>query len=141
MPAIRSAADIARKWADVTPRRDADYKAGVSAPMRDWEMETLAAEDRFEAGIQDAIARKAFGSGVSRAGTEKWRRGALEKGVNRWGPGVRVAQGDFEKGFAPFRDVIERTDLPPRRRTGDPANIERVAVLAAALHAAKIARD
>lgn len=138
MPAIRSSSEIARKWADVTPRRDADYKAGVSAPMRDWATEAAAAEDRYEAGVQDAISRRAFGKGVGEAGSAKWRKGALEKGVNRWGPGVRVAQPDFEKGFAPYRDVIESTSLPPRRRTGDPANIERVAALAAALHARKV---
>lgn len=138
MAAIRSSSDIARKWADVTPRRDADYKAGVQSPKADWATETAAAEESYEAGVQDAMSRKAFGKGVSAAGSEKWRKGALEKGVNRWGPGVRIAQPDFEAGFRPYRDVIEATTLPPRRRKGDPANIERVAVLAAALHARKV---
>jgi len=137
MPAIKSASEIARKWADVTPRRDADYKAGVQNPMKDWATEAAAAEERYETGIQDAIARKAFGAGVRAAGTEKWKKGALEKGVNRWGPGVRVAQPEYEKGFAPYRDVIESVTLPPRRRTGDPANIDRVAAIASALHAKK----
>lgn len=138
MPAIKSSTDIARKWADVTPRRDADYKSGVSAPMKDWASETSAAEERYESGVRDAIGRKAFGAGVEKAGTSKWKKGALEKGVNRWGPGVRVAQSDFEVGFRPYRDTIEATTLPPRRRTGDPANIERVAALAAALHDRKV---
>jgi len=138
MPAIKSASEIARKWADVTPMRDADYKAGVSAPKTDWATETANAEERYEAGVQDAMSRKAFGSGVRDAGSAKWQRGALEKGVNRWGPGVRAAQPDYEKGFAPYRDTIEATTLPPRRRAGDPANIERVAVLASALHARKV---
>jgi len=138
MPAIKSSAEIARKWADVTPRRDADYKAGVSAPVRDWATEAAAAEDRYDAGVSEAIARKAFGKGVRDAGSQKWQRGALEKGANRWGPGVRAAQPDYEKGFAPFRDVIETVTLPPRRRTGDPANIERVAAIASALHSRKV---
>ena len=138
MPAIKSASEIARKWADVTPRRDADYKAGVQAPMRDWATEAAAAEDRYEAGIQDAIGRKAFGSGVHAAGTEKWKKGALEKGVNRWGPGVRVAQPNYAAGFGPYRDTIEAVSLPPRRRTGDPSNIDRVAAIASALHAKKV---
>lgn len=138
MPAIKSAGEIARKWADVTPRRDADYKAGVQTPMKDWATEAAAAEERYNSGVQDAIGRGAFAKGVHNAGSEKWKKGALEKGVNRWGPGVRVAQPDYEKGFAPYRDTIEQTSLPPRRRTGDPANIERVAAIAAALHAKKV---
>lgn len=138
MPAIRSASEIARKWADVTPRRDADYKAGISSPVKDWATETAAAEDAYNNGVQEAIGRGAFGSGVRDAGSSKWQRGALEKGVNRWGPGVRAAQSDFERGFQPYRDVIEGVTLPPRRRTGDPANIERVAAIASALHARKV---
>ncbi len=138
MPAIRSSSEIARKWAEVTPRRADDYKAGVSSPKKDWATETAAAEEQYNDGVTDAIGRGAFGRGVSEAGSEKWRKGALEKGVNRWGPGVRIAQPDFEAGFRPYRDTIEATTLPPRRRTGDPANIERVAVIAAALHARKV---
>lgn len=138
MPAIRSSTEIAKKWAEVTPRRDADYKAGVSAPQKDWERESAAAEDRYEAGVTEAMGRNAYGSGVRRAGTEKWRRGAMEKGANRWGPGVRVAQSDYEAGFRPYRDAIEAVTLPPRRRTGDPSNIERVAAIASALHDLKV---
>jgi hypothetical protein len=140
MPAVKSASEIARKWADVTPRRDADYKAGVQAPVRDWAKETAGAASAYAEGVQDAIGRGAFASGVNKAGNSKWQTGALEKGVTRWGPGVRAAQGTYEKGFQPFRDAIEATTLPPRRRTGDPANIERVAAIASALHAKKIAR-
>jgi hypothetical protein len=34
--------------------------------------------------------------------------------------------------------VIQGTTLPPRGAKGDPANIQRVAVLATALHAKKV---
>ena len=132
MAVIKSSSSIAEKWARVTPTRDADYRAGVERPLRDWEEEAMAAEDRYREGVTAAAAAGRFGQGVRQAGTEKWRRKAIAVGVNRWGPGVRVAQSDYEEGFAPFRDVIERVDLPPRRAAGDPANIERVAVIAAA---------
>jgi len=137
MAVIKSAADIAGKWARVTPTRDADYRSGVERPLRDWQEEAAAAEDRYVTGVTQAAQSGRFGQGVAKAGTEKWKRKALAVGVNRWGPGVRAAQPDYQAGFAPYRDVIERVELPPRRATGDPSNIDRVAAIAAALHAAK----
>lgn len=137
MPQIRSATDIAKKWARVTPQRSDDYKAGVESPRRDWAQATKKAEKAYAAGVQAAISEKRFGRGVDAAGTEKWQRNTLKKGVDRWGPGVQAARGDYEAGFAPFREVIASTQLPPRFAAGDPRNIERVRVLTQALRAAK----
>jgi hypothetical protein len=140
MATIRSIDQISRKYATVTPQRSADYQAGVENPKKDWKTATAAAEAAFEAGVQGAMSKKSFGKGVSAAGTEKWKRGAVSKGVTRWGPGVAVAEQDYRSGFAPYRDVIERTALPARFARRDPRNLERVAVIAKALAAAKDAR-
>ncbi len=136
--AIRSAAEIAKKFITVTPGRAADYAAGVQNPSKSWEEETAAAENRYEEGVQASILRKAFGKGVRDAGNAKWKKGATEKGTRRWPEGVRLAEQAYQTGFAPFRDVIANTTLPPRYPTGDERNIERVAVIAANLHAAKV---
>jgi len=92
MAFIRSIEHIARKWAMVTPGRTEDYRAGVENPRRDWGTATAAAEGAYESGVTQAIAKKRFGKGVKAAGTEKWQRGAVEKGTARWGPGVTIAQ-------------------------------------------------
>jgi len=138
MPKIRSIKDISGKWATVTPQRTSDYESGIKAPLEDWAQKTSAAEAAYESGVQAAIADKRFGKGVKEAGTEKWQRKAIEVGINRWGPGVRAAQADYESGFSKYRDVIERLTLPPRYPKGDPRNIDRVAAIAKALHEAKI---
>jgi len=57
MPAIRSAKDIAQKWATVTPMRGADYEAGVKAPLKNWETQTIAAADAWEGGVSADIDR------------------------------------------------------------------------------------
>lgn len=139
MAEIKSAGQIAEKWSRVTPQRNADYEAGVRQPGKDWANNTAAAESSYEGGVQNAIQQKRFGKGVKNAGTAKWQAKTLEKGTQRWGPGVSVAQADYEAGFAPYRDEIERTSLPPRYPKGDPRNIERVSKLAKALHAKKVA--
>ena len=138
MPAIRSAAEIAEKWARVTPGRASDYAAGIEKPKKDWEQMASAAADAWADGVTAAASEGRYEKGVKAAGTEKWRRKAKELGVSRWPAGVSAAKDDYERGFAPFRDVIERVTLPPRRPKGDPANIERVRLIATALHEAKM---
>ena len=137
MAAIRSIEKIAKKFATVTPGRVEDYRSGVESPRRDWETATAGAEDSYNAGVTQAIAEKRFGKGVRAAGTDKWQRGALEKGTQRWGPGVAMAESAYATGFGPIRDAIERVTLPPRYARRDPRNLQRVkaindAVIAAA---------
>jgi len=138
MPKIRSAKEIATKWATVTPMRSGDYETGIKNPLENWETQTLGAEAAYEAGVSTAIAEKRFGKGVKKAGFDKWQRKAIEVGIERWPAGVRAAEADYEAGFSPYRDVIEKTTLPPRYPKGDARNIDRVATLAKALHQAKI---
>lgn len=138
MPAIRPAREIAEKWRRVVPGRTEDYRRGVEAPKQDWETAAKAAEDRYREGVTAAAAEGRFSAGVSKAGTAKWKKRATELGPRRWSEGVTVAAPDYERGFAPYRDVIERTELPPRYPKGDPRNIERVAKIAAALHEQKV---
>jgi len=138
MVKVKSLEEIKKKWAEVTPNRAPYYEAGVRAPREDWASRTASAESAWSQGVQEAISQGRFAKGVRRAGTDKWQRKALAVGVRRWPEGVRVAAEDYASGFAPYRDVIERITLPERRAKGDPANIERVRVLANALHKKKL---
>ena len=129
MAAIKSLAEISKKFIDVTPQRAAEYEAGVKSPKRDWEQSTVAAEANFEAGIQKAVQNKSFGKGVKAAGNAKYQKGVIEKGVSRWPVGVSLSQQAFADGYGPYRDEIERTKLPPRYPRRDPRNLARVAAI------------
>lgn len=133
MAAIKSIADIGKKFIDVTPQRSSEYAAGVAAPKVDWETATSAAEDNFEQGVQKAIQLKSFGRGVKEAGTAKYQAGVKSKGIARWPVGVRLALSAFVKGYGPYRDEIERTTLPQRYPRRDPRNLDRVAAIDKAL--------
>jgi hypothetical protein len=126
------------KYTRVTPQRQSDFEAGIKAPKENWEEKTKAAEGNFEQGVTTAIANKSFGKGVAAAGNAKWSDKTLNVGAGRWGTGVRAGAADYEKGVAPFRQVIESTTLPPRYPKGDPRNIDRVNTMAKALHDAKV---
>lgn len=137
MAEIRSSTEIAAKWASVTPQRSTDYEAGVRQPRKDWARATAAAAEAWKTGIQEAIAAGRFVKGVNRAGTSTWQEGAIIKGTARWGAGVQVAQSKYEQAFAPYRDAIEGTTLPPRFARRDPRNLLRVAAIVDAMNKTK----
>jgi len=137
MAAIKSLASVRAKYARVTPERTGDYEAGVKAPRADWAERATAAAPAYKAGVQAAITRNAFEQGVKKAGTAVWQGRATTVGVDRYGPGVLAGVAKYEAGFAPYRDVIERTQLPPRYPTGDARNYERVKAIGEALRKTK----
>jgi hypothetical protein len=137
MAFIRSIDSISKKWAEVTPLRAGDYEAGIRNPRRSWKQATVNAEGAYEDGVRQGISRKAFGKGVSKAGDEKWQRKSLTRGVPNWGPGVADAEGDYNAGFAPYREAIAAVKLPPRYARRDPRNMARVKAIVDALIARK----
>lgn len=138
MAEIKSMSQIRDKWTRVTPGRTEDYKLGVQNPKRDWAEETENAKDNWKAGIDAAAAKDLFAKGVTKAGTKKWQDKALKKGPGRFAEGVYMAGPDYEKGFAPYREAIARTDLGPRFPRRDPRNLDRVKRIVNALVAEKL---
>ena len=125
---IKSAARIKEKWTRVTPMRTEDYRLGVQNPRRDWEKSAVAAKESHKQAMATAAAQDSFGKGIVKAGSAKWQGRALQKGPGRFAEGVMVGGDDYEKGFAPYRDELEKTVLPPRFPRRDPRNIQRVSV-------------
>jgi hypothetical protein len=137
MPVVRPGA--ADKWARRAAVAGPDYLAGVQAPRRPWAATTVAAAASWGAGVQAAVAAKSFERGVGAAGDAKWQAKAAGKGAQRFGPGVADAQPDYQKGVQPYFDVIANVQLTARGPKGSPQNLNRVAQIANALHAKKMA--
>lgn len=138
MANIKDMARITEKWQRASASAQPEYEAGIKNPKADWMTQTVAAEKNYNAGVQAAIGRGAFGKGVRSAGSGGWQAGALSKGLARWAQGISLSLDKYVKGFEPYRQVIASTTLPARGPKGDPANINRVAVIAKALHDAKV---
>lgn len=139
MPKTKTADDSASKWSQRASGAQGDYASGVQNPKEDWETATKKAEGSWKTAVTAAANAGRFGKGVTKAGNAKQVNNSLSKGVGRYAQGVAGAQGDYAAGVAPFLDIIQRTNLPPRGPKGDPANINRVAAIATALHAGKLA--
>lgn len=139
MAAIKDLGTIAAKWAVVASRSGDAYQEGVESPRRDWKTATQAANANWEQGTQAAISRKSFKAGVDKSSSETWRKGAIDKGVSRYQVGVTLSADKYQKGFSPYADTIKATALPDRKPKGDPSNINRVSIMAKALHDKKLA--
>lgn len=140
MPAVKALNRISQKWARQSQAAMPSYEEGIANPRRDWMTATVEANDAYKKGISQAVAQDRFAKGVKSAGTTKWQENALRKGPSRWADGIAASTNAYEAGFEPYRNVIERTQLPKRGAKGDPQNINRVAVLAKALHEEKLKR-
>lgn len=139
MPKIRAMAKIKEKYGRVTPGKAAELEAGLRDPKKNWHDETLASADAWRGGVEGAIAGDRFAKGVGAVTQSDYLDPSLKLGVKRYRDGVTYGTPKYAERFGPYRDVIEATTLPPRGPVGDPANVDRVRIMAAALHDAKVA--
>lgn len=137
MAAVKSADRVSAKWARVTPQRAQDYTEGVQQPRTPWAAAAAAANDRYKAGVAEAANANRFQKGVAAAGDATWARKSLAKGPTRFAEGVAISTPDYQAGVQPYLDAIAAVQLPPRGPKGSPANIQRVAAIAAALRKRK----
>lgn len=134
------AARVVAKWTANAGAASPAYAEGVNNPSEDWQRATLAASENWKMGVTKAAADGRFNKGVQRVSTEQQIQSSVQKGTARYSQGIALAGPDYAKGIEPVLAVINSTVLPARKPKGDPANIQRVAALAAAQHAAKLRR-
>lgn len=116
------------------------YTQGVSNPKRPWAATTAASTANWSAGVQTAITNGAFAKGVNAAGDAKWQTNSAGKGAQRYPQGVQAAGPAYQAGFSKYVSVLSGLTLPPRMPKGDPGNLQRSAVVANALRAAKVGK-
>jgi len=134
---LKDTASIAAKWKSRAGSAGAEYAANAAATTKDWAALAAAANDSYEQGVTAAIGRKAFKTGVTAAGTPKWREKVASVGAARYGQGVAAGEGAYNAGFTPYAQVLTSVALPPRGPKGSPQNIQRVSAVADALHRKK----
>jgi hypothetical protein len=135
MPTVRAGA---AKWRARASAAQQDYLEGVRRPRRAWREATVQAVQVWASALQQAIADGRYARGVSQEAEALWRQRIEAVGAQRYAQGIQTSGDRYERNFAPYRQVIESVQLPPRGPVGDPANIERVRVIAMALHEAKL---
>ena len=136
--AIKSAADIAAKWASVTPGRSSFYEAEAKVAGSAWQTAATAAASNFKQAVTAGDIDRRFSGGVRRAGAEKYNRKVAEVGASRYATGVTAAQSDMASGLDPYVSVISGLTLPARAPKGSEQNNRRVDAVTQALHRRKL---
>ncbi len=136
---VKSVAQVADKWAQVTPGRSQYYQSGASVAGGQWEEKTLAAKAAFKAAVSAGNIDSLFAGGVKKAGGAKYQRKVVDVGVSRFSSGVTAAKQDFADGMAPMLETIASVNLPMRAPRGSEANLERVRAVATALNRKRLA--
>lgn len=136
---VKSAADIAEKWARVTPQRSGDYEVAATVAGADWAAAAAAAAKAYQAAVQSGNIGQMFAGGVKRAGAEKYNRKVKDVGVIRFGPGVTAAKADMASGMAPMVETIAAVTMPARAPRGDVSNRARSEVFQVALNKKRLA--
>jgi len=134
MPQIASVNDIGSKYERRASTAGPEYSEGVARSSdEEWAAATSDAEDTWSQGVQEAAQNGAFQRGVQNT-NKSWQQRASDVGANRYQQGVQASVEEYEAGFAPYRDLISNTSLPPRGPRGDPGNYDRVRQMGQALH-------
>ena len=136
---VKSATEIAKKWALVTPARASYYELEAPAAGGKWEERTTASGGVYKAAISAAGIQDRFVGGVKKAGAAKFSRKVKDVGVDRYAPGVAAAEADMAKGVAPFRDILDGLEIPDRGPRGSPGNYAIGQKVGDALHKGRLA--
>ena len=131
---VKSAEEVARKWAEVTPQRSVYLEAGLTGAGPTWETNAAAASGAYRAAVTAPNIEAMFKGGVKKAGGAKFERKALTVGVGRFGQGVAAAEEDMKTGIDPMLSTIAALTLSARHPRGSDANYRRVQEVGAALH-------
>jgi hypothetical protein len=135
---VKDPATAAHKFTTRGAAAAGDYAAGVRGAGQKWQQAAAAAEENYEAAVQDAITRRAFSRGVQAAGGAKYEQRATTTGARRFPEGIREAGPSYQEAVAPYFQTIASLTLPPRRPKGDPANYARVQAIGEALRRRKL---
>ena len=138
-PIVPSADEVAKKWAEETPRRATYYEKETPPAADRWATNAASAADNYKAAVQAVDIAKRFAGGIKRVGATKFKRKVEAVGIARFGPGVAAAKEDMEKGVEPYLAVIAATEIGARKPRGDPANYERVKKIGTALNTKRLA--
>jgi len=136
---VKTAEEVARKWAEVTPQRAAYYEAGAKGAGSQWEANTAAAASAYRSAVTSPNIEAMFRGGVKRAGAAKYERKVTDVGAARYGPGVAAAQDDMKAGVEPMLATIAGLTLSARAPRGSDANYRRVQEVGTALHKKRLA--
>lgn len=135
---VKDASVAAQKFVSNAGVAGKAYSDGVTAGAPAWLANTKASGPTWALGVQEAAANGRFANGISADAQNKYTARATTVGPQRYAAGVQTAGPAWLAGTTPYLQTIANLNLPARQPKGSPANMQRSAMVAAALRSKKV---
>jgi hypothetical protein len=96
-----------KKYVDRATVATDDYKFGVEHPVRSQMEAAIAGRKTLEAKMAKKETWDKWQEGLEYVGDEGWRKGCIEKGVDRYAPGVRVGADKYSEFAEKFSEHLK----------------------------------
>lgn len=136
---MKSAAEVATKFAERAANASQDYVRGAETTTKDQSTNAIAAKGIWKQAIDAAAGRDAFAKGLTKSGKAGWIAGIKAKGGDRFASGVTVAAPKYAEGSGKYDQARKAADAMPRGLKGSDTNLARVKAVVAAQRAVKVA--
>lgn len=137
----KSASQSVAKWAENAGGASGRYLEGAKSTDKDQSARAIAAIPLMQAGLNEAFAKGRVAKGLQRSGKAGWLRGVEEKGASNYGTGVSSsgAAQKYATNSGRYDTARSAANALPRGPKGSAQNLSRVAAVANAQRAVKVA--
>lgn len=136
------ASTAATKWQRNAGLAGSSYLAGAQGTTKDQSAAAIAAKSNWQAGLTAAFSAGSFEKGLQRSGKQGWINGIQQKGEANYtqGVGAAASASKYSTNSGRFDAARGAAASSPRGPKGSPGNLQRVALVANAEHAAKVGK-
>lgn len=136
---MKTAQQAAQKFVARAAVASSDYAQGVRESTKDQNAAAIAAADNYKTAVIEAANAGRFAAGLRKAGKQKYLDGVAQKGESRFSEGVAAGAAAYASESARFDTARNAAASLPRGPRGDARNLARVAAVANAQRAVRVA--
>ena|SRR3990167_1729897 len=138
---MKTASQSVAKWQTRTSSAAEFYGKGATETDKDQAQRAIAAKEVYKQALTASFGRDAYAKGLSKSGKQGWLTGVIQKGIANFQTGVTsdVAGTKYATNSAKYDTARGAANSLPRGPRGSAQNLARVAAVANALRAVKVA--
>ena len=134
---MKTAQQVAEKYASRASAASTDYVSGVETTTKDQAARAIASAEIHKQATMAALNEGRYAKGLQKAGNQAWKDGVRKKGGGRYSEGVATASGKYAANSAAYDGARGAAASLPRGLKGSETNLARVKAVVGALRAVK----
>lgn len=136
---MKTAQQAGPKWSQNTSGAGQAYHDGATGTTKDQSGAAIAAKAVWQAALTAAFGKDSYAKGLAKSGKQGWLDGVVQKGVAAFTNGVTAAKSvsKYVTNSGKYDNARQQASGSPRGPKGSPQNLQRVTLVANALHALK----